>query len=169
MKIHILGAPGSGKSYVAKVLAKKFGLPVYDLDDVFWDKISSYYGSQNHPDRRTEIVSKILEKDSWIIEGVYFSWLEESFRGADYIFVLKTNVGVRDWRIIKRFFMRKLKLAPAPRRESFKNLRELLKWNHRYDSKDLVQAVKMLKKHNDKVIILTKNKDIFKTFRKPSR
>ena len=36
-KIHILGAAGSGKSYIADLLSRTYGLSVFDLDDLFWD------------------------------------------------------------------------------------------------------------------------------------
>ena len=34
----------------------------------------------------------ILSKESWIIEGVYYSWLQDSFIKADVVFILKPNV-----------------------------------------------------------------------------
>lgn len=164
-KINILGGPGSGKTYIAKKLSQKLNLPWYKLDDIFWDDDSVYHGSQNPPAKRERKLKEILLKENWIIEGVYYSWLEESFEKADYIFVLKTNVYFRKWRIIKRFILRKLKLIPSQRRETMRTLLDLLKWNYRYDDHNLLEAVKMLKKHNDKVIILSKNQDIFKVFR----
>jgi adenylate kinase family enzyme len=32
MKIHIIGGPGSGKSFLAEQLSKEFGIQHYDLD-----------------------------------------------------------------------------------------------------------------------------------------
>ena len=37
-KLHILGGPGAGKTYVSKKLSKEYGYPVFDLDEFFWDK-----------------------------------------------------------------------------------------------------------------------------------
>ncbi|RSD28771.1 DNA topology modulation protein FlaR [Mesobacillus subterraneus] len=165
-KIHIIGGPGSGKSYIAGKLAKMLKVPAHDLDNLFWDNESEYYGSQTPPAKRAEKLAAVLVQEKWIIEGVYFSWLEESFRQADYIFILKTSVYVRDWRIIKRFILRKIKLAPVSRKENIKSLIDLLKWNHQYDGSNLVNAIKLMKPYRDKVIILTKNDDVFKLFRK---
>ena len=36
MKIHIVGGPGSGKSFLAKKLSRELGIPHYDLDDIQW-------------------------------------------------------------------------------------------------------------------------------------
>lgn len=163
-KIHMIGGPGSGKTYIAAKLSKMLGVPKHDLDSIFWDQDSEYFGSQTPPVKRVEMLKKVLSEDKWIIEGVYYSWLEESFRQADYIFVFKTNVFVRDWRIVKRFILRKAKLAPSPRKENLKTLIDFLKWNHQYDGNNLVEAIKLMKPYKDKVIILTKSEDVFKLF-----
>ena len=34
MKIHIIGCSGSGKTYLAKALSKKYNTPYFDLDDI---------------------------------------------------------------------------------------------------------------------------------------
>ncbi len=34
LKIHILGAPGSGKTTLANILSSKFHTPHYDLEEV---------------------------------------------------------------------------------------------------------------------------------------
>lgn len=165
-KIHIIGGPGSGKSYIAAKLSKMLGLPRHELDTFFWDHESEYFGSQTPPVKRAEKLARVVSQEKWIIEGVYHSWIEDSFHQADYIFVLKTNVYVRDWRLVKRFLLRKVKLASSPRKENVKMLVDLLKWNHQYDGNNLVQAIKMMKPYKDKVIILTKNDDVFKLFKK---
>ena len=165
-KIHIIGGPGSGKSQIAAKLSKMLRLPKHELDNFFWDHDSEFFGSQTPSVKRAEKLSKVLAQEKWIIEGVYHSWLEESFSQADYIFVLKTNVYVRDWRIVKRFLLRKVKLASSPRKENLKTLIDLIKWNHQYDNNNLVDAIKLMKPYRDKVIILTKNDDVFKLFKK---
>lgn len=165
-KIHIIGAPGSGKTYIAKKVSNKLMVPIYQLDHLFWDMESAYQGSQTQPVKRDHQLKQIIMNEKWVVEGVYYRWVEESFSKADYIIVLKTNVHIRRWRIIKGFLLRKLKLQRSIRRETLRTLLDLLEWNNRYDDHDLVEAVKLLKSHNDKVIILTKNKDIHKLFRK---
>lgn len=34
MKIHIIGGPGSGKTFLAEKLSSQFWIPHYDLDDL---------------------------------------------------------------------------------------------------------------------------------------
>jgi hypothetical protein len=37
-KLTIIGAPGSGETYLANHLGAKLNLPAYDLDGIFWDR-----------------------------------------------------------------------------------------------------------------------------------
>ncbi|MDX1739591.1 MAG: DNA topology modulation protein FlaR, partial [Alphaproteobacteria bacterium] len=69
-KLHIIGGPGSGKSYIARKLSEKYGLPQHDLDDIFWDRNHADYIRSGDEARQTNLES-ILSNDTWIIEGVY--------------------------------------------------------------------------------------------------
>jgi adenylate kinase family enzyme len=44
MKIHIIGGPGCGKTWLAQHLSTKFNVPTFDLDDIFWDRSANRYG-----------------------------------------------------------------------------------------------------------------------------
>lgn len=75
MKIHIIGCSGSGKTYLAQALSKKYNIPHFDLDDIQWDNRSGGYGTKTPVEKRTELLNHILENDNWIIEGVYYAWV----------------------------------------------------------------------------------------------
>jgi adenylate kinase family enzyme len=36
-RIHIIGEPGSGKSFLPAALSRRLGVPAYDMDNLFWD------------------------------------------------------------------------------------------------------------------------------------
>ena len=38
MKIHIIGCSGSGKTYLANALSKKYNISHFDLDDIQWNQ-----------------------------------------------------------------------------------------------------------------------------------
>ena len=117
-RIHIIGGPGSGKSYAAKHLSTRLGIPAHDLDDLFWDSAAQSYGVRaSDADRDAKLMS-ITAEDTWIVESVYYRWLRPSFERADIIFVLRPNVFVRDWRILKRFVTRKLGINPTKEKAS---------------------------------------------------
>lgn len=100
MKIHIIGCSGSGKSYLAEYLSRKYNIPHFDLDDLQWDNQSDSYGMKRPEKVRAEMLQELLAKDNWIIEGVYYSWVEQSFEKADVIYVLdlpKSVVNLLKW------------------------------------------------------------------------
>jgi adenylate kinase family enzyme len=150
-RLHIIGGPGSGKSYAAKHLSTILGIPSHDLDDLFWDRAAQSYGVRaSQVDRDARLV-KVTRQDAWVIEGVYYHWLKPSFERADIIFVLSPNVYLRDWRILKRFVTRKLGVIPT-KRETLFDLYHLIQWNHAYDADNLKPALDFLREFEDKVL-----------------
>ncbi|MFD1064826.1 hypothetical protein [Oceanobacillus locisalsi] len=99
-------------------------------------------------DRELEV---LLSENTWIIEGVYYAWLDNSFEQADQIIVLHTNLYVRQMRIIIRFLKRKLGVLPT-KKERLKDLIQLLKWNTKYDTNNLAIARKKIETYEEKVI-----------------
>ena len=83
MRIHIIGPSGSGKSYLAERLAEKYSLPHYDLDDVRWDRTAGKYGVKQPDEVRDRLLSELAAQSDWIIEGVYYAWVGQSFARAD--------------------------------------------------------------------------------------
>jgi adenylate kinase family enzyme len=139
-RIHIIGGPGSGKTYAARYLSHLLGIPTYDLDDLFWDSAAQSYGVRaSDADRDAKLMS-ITDEAAWIIEGVYYRWLRPSFERAEIIFVLTPGVLVRDWRILKRFVSRKFGIMPT-KKESVLDMYRLIEWNHKYDVDNLKRAM----------------------------
>jgi adenylate kinase family enzyme len=77
-RIHIIGGPGSGKSYAAAKLAERLGVPACDLDNLFWDNAASCYGVRADAVERDRKLAAVVSGDGWIVEGVYYQWLGPS-------------------------------------------------------------------------------------------
>jgi adenylate kinase family enzyme len=142
-RIHIIGGPGSGKSFVAAALSRRLGVPAYDLDDLFWDGSAAKYGIRAEAADRDRRLAAIVAQDGWIIEGVYYGWLAPSFEAADIIIELTPSIWVRHWRVVKRYALRKLR-GTASKRESLVDLWRLLRWSHGYDRRYLAEARKTI-------------------------
>lgn len=142
-RIHIIGGPGSGKSYIAAKLSKQFDVTAYDLDDFFWDRAALKYGIRADSTERDRRFASIVSQDGWIIEGAYYQWLAPSFDAAHMILALTPSVWVRHWRVFRRFILRKLGRIPS-KRESLADLWRLLRWSHAYDANHLVHARKFV-------------------------
>ncbi len=151
MKIHIIGGPGSGKTFLAEKLSKELGISHFDLDDLQWDNKSASYGVKRSPDERDRLLNNVLSHNDWIIEGVYYAWCQQCFADADRIYVLNVPRYKYRYRIIRRFVRRKLGLEKG-KKENLKSLRELLKWADKYQRANLVEIRKLLIPYSDKVI-----------------
>jgi len=147
-RIHILGGPGSGKTFLAKRLSEITGITPTDLDELFWDNAALDYNTRRSPDERDRLLNQIVNQDQWILEGVYHRWLTESFEKADIIIILCTSVWLRHWRILRRFVLGKLTHA---RREAISGQWALLKWNHAYENDNLRRTREQLKPFSNKV------------------
>ena len=161
MRIHIIGGPGSGKTWIACQLSEAYRVPRFDLDDIFWDKNAHHYGIKAPPEKRNSDLKKILSKRSWIIEGVYYSWLKDSFHLADLIIILKTSLWLRDVRILRRFVKRKLGMTPT-KKESFNDLQKLIRWNHSFDASNLKPALAFISEYQDKIIFPRNERQIIR-------
>ena len=159
MKIHIIGCSGSGKTYLAKALSKKYNVPHFDLDDIQWDNNADGYGVKMPVEKRTELLNNILKNDSWIIEGVYYAWVGKCFEDADKIYVLDMPKRVYTYRIIKRTIKRKLSFEKG-KKETLKSVCNLLKWTDTFQNKNMVEIRKILSAYPEKTIWLKTSKDV---------
>lgn len=153
MKIHIIGGSGTGKTHLANILSKKHNIPHYDLDNIFWDNSSHQYGMKTPIDRRTQLLHEILEKKDWILEGVYYSWLDKSFEQADTILVLDIPKYIYKGRIVRRFFKRKFGIEQG-KKETMKSLIDLLKWTDKFQNTNLPEIYSTLIKSKAKTVVL---------------
>ena len=66
-KIIILGCPGSGKSTLARKLHAVTGLPLFHLDNIWWNPDGTHITREEFAARQKEITSGTR----WIIDGNY--------------------------------------------------------------------------------------------------
>jgi len=162
-RIHIIGGPGSGKTYAAQHLSRRLGVRAYNLDDLFWDRSRDTYGVRASETDRDASLMAIVQESGWIIEGAYYSWVEPSFQRADFIFVLRPHVYLRDYRILARFIRRKLGTLQT-KRETLRDLYRLLVWNHGYDLDNLEKAMECIGAFQNKITVYNSADDIVKRF-----
>jgi adenylate kinase family enzyme len=150
-KIHIFGGPGSGKSFIASAISRRFEIPHLDLDDLFWDQAKGY-GTKADEETRNMRLNAFMDQRGWVIEGVYYAWLSRSFQQADVIVMLQTSVWLRHWRIIRRFVRRKLGFEEHSKQESLRSLIDLIKYNHAFDNGQMKRARKAMSTHNARIV-----------------
>ncbi len=159
MKIHIIGASGSGKTYLAKKLASKYGISVNSLDDLLWDNSHGSYNIKRNVEERNAMLEQILQSDDWIIEGVQYSWCDKCFETADIIYMLDIPRLLCRLRIIRRFIKRKLS-RNSRNNETLKSLVDLLKWTKKFYNVNLIEIKEKLTHYQSKVVVLSCKTDI---------
>jgi adenylate kinase family enzyme len=89
----ILGRGGAGKSVLARQLGQLTGLPVTELDALFWQH------GQEGP-------RELVRRDAWILDGDLGPYdeggLAERLRAADTVIVLDFSVLRCAWRTVRR-------------------------------------------------------------------
>jgi len=81
-KIIVIGPGGSGKSYFSKELSKILNIPVFHLDNIFWNKNKTHISRDEFDVRLNEI----LNEESYIIDGDYSRTYEIRMKNSDTIF-----------------------------------------------------------------------------------
>ena len=84
MKIAVIGCPGSGKTSFAITLHKILKIPLYHLDQYYWQP----NWQRPDPEEFEKIHNDLCDKDEWIIEGVASRYFDQRFQQADIIIFL---------------------------------------------------------------------------------
>lgn len=128
-KIHIVGGPGSGKTTLARQIARRSNIRCYDLDEMGYEGGS---GSERPLEIRLADVSRIAAQESWITEGAFLGWTRELFGKAEVVVWLDLPWRVARWRIFTRHL--KAELRRNNRHPGWRKLYNFMKWCARYYS-----------------------------------
>jgi len=99
-RVVVLGPGASGKSTLAIRLGEITGLPVIQLDKIFWRP-----GLVATPrDEWTELQEKLIKEDRWIVDGELepYDAPEVRLRAADTIILLDFSIARCAWRALRR-------------------------------------------------------------------
>jgi adenylate kinase family enzyme len=99
-RVVILGRGAAGKTTLARQLGEIAGLPVIELDKLFWRS-----GLVPIPRAEwTELQEQLVQRDSWILDGDLGSHdaVEMRLRAADTIVLLDFSLFRCTWRALRR-------------------------------------------------------------------
>lgn len=163
MKIRIIGPCGSGKTYIAKELSRKYSVPYYELDNLVWNRVEEVQ-HQNPVEVRDALLMDILQQDAWIIEGVHYKWGMDSFRLADIIVIIKPNQLATQYRVVRRFVRTRLGIESANYKQTLHNLYTMLfVWNKDYFAKSLPAIMELTEEYDCKRVVIANNHELLES------
>lgn len=109
-KIYVVGASGSGKTYLAKKLADKHKIIPTSLDYIFYKHTKEKTREELSEKEWNLKLQEVLRKKTWIIEGV--NLIPDVFEKADLIIYLRKSLANTIFNQWKRYFS-----DPVQRRE----------------------------------------------------
>jgi adenylate kinase family enzyme len=107
-RVLVIGSGGAGKSTFATRLGERTGLPVIHLDALFWRA-----GWRETPrDEWARVVSGLLERDAWVMDGNYGGTLDARFTACDTVIFLDLPRRVCLWRVVRRWWRHRGRTRP---------------------------------------------------------
>lgn len=99
-RVVVLGRGGAGKSAMARRLAASTGLPLIELDKVFWTPDLR----PTPPDRWRAVQANLAAEDRWIMDGDLgpYDQLDVRLAAADTVIVLDLPILLCAWRAVRR-------------------------------------------------------------------
>lgn len=159
MKIYIVGSVGSGKTTLARKVARKLQVSHFETDNFVW-KRHAPEDIRNDVEARNQLLQDAVALDDWVIEGVHIDWTDPGLRAADQIIFLDIPVRRRSWRIIARYIRQLLKVEKANYKPTLTIFLRMFKWN-KYFEEQMKPAFQMkFSKFNHKVHRLVTDKEV---------
>ena len=84
-RVAIIGCGGSGKSFLARELNRRTGLPTVHLDALYWDP---EWRPRHDPAEWEALQRELVAAESWIIDGNYGATMDLRLEAADTVIFL---------------------------------------------------------------------------------
>lgn len=97
-RVMIVGQPGAGKSYLARAMGQKTGLPVQHMDMIHWKP----GWVERDKAEKLAMVHAVEISEAWILEGGLSASYDHRLDRADTLIVLDFPLWFRAWRVFWR-------------------------------------------------------------------
>jgi len=143
-RILVIGSGGAGKSTVARRLGHSLGIEVHHLDKYYWKP----GWIESPPDEWLQTVAKLIDRESWIIDGNYGGSLKLRLQKCDTIVFLDMPRLLCLWRIVKRRFLYRNGGRPdivegCPEKLDF----EFVSWVWNFSQRSRPKVVRLIAEH----------------------
>lgn len=102
-RIYLTGASCSGVSTVGAALSAHYGVPQFDVDDVYWMPTDPPFTTKRPPDERVKLIqAKQRQSNGWVLTGSCLGWGDAMLDDVDLVVFLHTPTSVRLQRLDAR-------------------------------------------------------------------
>ena len=158
-RILVIGSGGAGKSTFARKLGQLLDLEVIHLDKFYWRP-----GWVEPPrEEWSQIVTELINRDSWVIDGNYGGTLETRIQRCDTIVFLDMPRLLCLWRILKRNLRYRNGGRPditegCPEKINY----EFVSWIWNYSRRSRPKIVRLLGEHAEgkRIVWLRSDRDV---------
>jgi len=161
-RVMIIGCGGAGKSTLARQLGEKTGLPVVNLDQIWWSPGNWQHIAREEFDAR---LFEEMEKPQWILDGNFNRTMEPRLEKCDTVIYLDMPrwVCLKSWlgRVIKNWGHARSDMAPGCN-EWFDP--EMARWIWNFNKQNRERYLKMLSEVEGKQVYILKNRREVKQF-----
>ncbi|NLG24487.1 MAG: DNA topology modulation protein FlaR [Clostridiales bacterium] len=109
MRIYIVGSVASGKTTLAKRVARRLGIPRCELDNVVWENVDGAYRKRTD-EEQLALFRPFISRPDWVIEDMGREIFAEGLALADAVVLIEIGRAARYVRIFTRWIQQRLGL-----------------------------------------------------------
>lgn len=135
VRVHILGASGSGTTALGRALATRMSATFVDTDDFYWKPTDPPYREPRPPEARFARLEETLSQHrSWVLSGSLCGWGDPLIPLFDLVVFLRVPTEIRIARLRAREIRGFGTEAVAPGGPLHRHHEEFIAWASGYDS-----------------------------------
>jgi len=140
IRLHILGASGSGTSTLGSELATRLSIKHLDTDNFYWEQSETPFTIKRPIEDRLSMLQTVFDEHAdWVLSGSLCSWGDPLISMFTHVVFLYVPWDVRSVRLAQRERTRYGDAAIAPGGQMHEITREFIEWASRYDIAGLEQ------------------------------
>ncbi len=154
VRIHVIGAAGSGTTTLARAIAGRLRIPHFDSDSYYWiPTVPPYKTKRDKPVRDLRMREDLHRFDDWVWSGSAVSWKHGSEDRLELCVFLTLPAELRLNRLRLREEQEHAKLPYVTKAEIERELEDFMEWAARYDEDGLEVRSRVL--HEEWLATLT--------------
>jgi adenylate kinase family enzyme len=106
VRLHIVGASGSGTTTLGRAIAGEVGIPCYDTDSFYWYKTDPPFVLKRPVLERIHLLEPLLAGDSWVLSGSLCGWGDGFVSCFTHVVFLRLENTIRLERLRQREYER---------------------------------------------------------------